>query len=100
MKDHLFLALACALVHVPSIFIRFAPFQEIVTPAQRKKLYPLYTLVVLLAALIYWLLPNDHLILYHKWMLILLPDIGNENRSVPFNTDFSPANCHCINKIV
>lgn len=40
--------------------------------AHRKKLYPLYTLVVLLAALIYWLLPNDHLILYHKWMLILV----------------------------
>ena len=72
MINHLFLAIACTLVHIPSIFIRYAPFREIVTARQRRILVPLYLLVLTAASVTYYLLPNEDLIFFHKIMLVFV----------------------------
>lgn len=70
--NHVVLAIVCTLVHIPSIFIRYAPFREIVPRARRRLLVPMYTLVLAAAATIYYLLPDQNMIFYHKIMLILV----------------------------
>lgn len=70
--ERLFFAIACTLIHVPSIIIRYTPFREIVTPQQRRHLIILYLLTLVLSGVVYYLLPDDHLILYHKLMLLLV----------------------------
>lgn len=47
------LCLFCTLVHIPSIILRYIPFREEVSREQRKKLFLIYTLALLMNALLY-----------------------------------------------
>ena len=71
--ERIFLAIACTLVHVPSIFIRYAPFREITTPEQKKKLVMLYLPVLAISCILYYqFYQSPNLIQLQKLMLVFV----------------------------
>ena len=71
--ERIFLAIACTLVHIPSIFIRYAPFREITTPEQKKKLVMLYLPVLAISCILYYqFYQSPNLIQFQKLMLVFV----------------------------
>lgn len=68
--DRFILALSCMLLHIPPVFIRYAPFRELVEPKKKRVLFLLYALAVLLIGVCYFLLDVEHVVFYHRVMLI------------------------------